>query len=157
MAQNNLKVTNTSELILVDEKDYSRISQFKWYNTTRRINRTEWVDNKTINISIANEVMNTRKILYDHINGDYLDNRKINLRVCTITQNNINRAKPIGCRVEYKGVDRKFGNSTYRARIRLNNKRVHLGYFNTAKEAALAYNNAAVVMHGEFAILNDIE
>ena len=89
----------------------------------------------------------------DHINGDPLDNRRANLRPCTKAQNNRNRHKIRG-EVSYKGV-RKVG-ERYRAEISHQNKRKSLGYHDTPEEAALAYNEAARLYHGEFAYLNDV-
>ena len=85
----------------------------------------------------------------DHINNQRDDNRLVNLRYATHTQNNMNRTCRPG---HYKGVVR-YGNR-WRAQIYMAGRRIILGMFDTALEAAAAYNNAAETNFGEFARLN---
>lgn len=88
----------------------------------------------------------------DHINGDGLDNRRENLRVCTRTQNQANRRPNRGRRT--KGVSRtRYG--TWQAYIYVAGRKQHLGTFPTEAEAAQAYNAAAVEAWGDFARLNE--
>lgn len=85
----------------------------------------------------------------DHINRIRNDNRIENLRPCTHSQN-LGNSRP---RVhKYKGVH--FCKQTKKWRANLNG---HLGRFNTIGEAALAYNKAAEVHYGEFALLNEVD
>jgi hypothetical protein len=88
----------------------------------------------------------------DHINFNGLDNRRCNLRSCLRKQNNIRcrRTNISG----YRGVEKY--RDRFRAVIRIDGKRYSLGGYATAKEAASAYNKAALEKHGEFAILNEI-
>ena len=72
-------------------------------------------------------------MVVDHINGDKLDNRKANLRVCTKSENQVNRRVAKG-RCGYLGVAKHYGK--FQARIRRNKKRIYLGRFDTAEEAA---------------------
>jgi hypothetical protein len=93
----------------------------------------------------------------DHINGDGLDNRRCNLRLATRAQQRQNLAVPANNVCAFKGV-RATGHGTYRARISVpNGKRIHLGCFKTAEEAALAYNQAARLHFGAFARLNQLQ
>lgn len=85
----------------------------------------------------------------DHINGDRLDNRRLNLRVCTRSSN----AKNTSTKVGYKGVHKNH-RGKWIAQITKNYNCHHLGTFRTAEEAAIAYNDAASILHGEFARLN---
>lgn len=99
----------------------------------------------------------------DHINGNSLDNRRVNLRVVTNQQNSCNRIKS----GKFKGVTQR--PTTYRkkgrtgpvsytkpwvAQITLNYQHINLGYFSTPEEAAHAYDKAAKKYFGEFARLN---
>jgi len=85
----------------------------------------------------------------DHINTIKADNRIINLRLATPTQNQQNKS---GCGVYPKGVtwrDRK--EKPWQAKIRVNGERLHLGSFETMEEAAKTYQEASEKYHGEFA------
>lgn len=92
--------------------------------------------------------------IVDHINRNTCDNRRKNLRVCNITESNWNRGVQRSNRVGIKGValclsrDRK---KKYRAQINVNGKRIRLGWFMTAEEAAIAYKEAERKYYGEFA------
>lgn len=92
----------------------------------------------------------------DHINGNPKDNRWINLRKATNTQNSRNSRKPKNNTSGYKGVSFIPRLNKYRATIMVNRKSVHLGCFSDPKEAAAAYNDAALDHFGEFALLNDL-
>lgn len=90
----------------------------------------------------------------DHIDGDRLNNAINNLREATNQQNAANRPALRTNRHGAKGVainKRVRKAARYRARIRVNNKLIHLGYFPTSDEAAAAYLSAAKVHFGEFA------
>lgn len=87
--------------------------------------------------------------IVDHINGNRLDNRRENLRICTQAENLRNRKVHRNNRLGVKGVYLQEGR--FRAQIRADGKKVCLGYFSTAEEAARAYAAAAQRLHGEFA------
>ena len=90
----------------------------------------------------------------DHINHNKLDNRRCNLRVATKSQNGMNRFLQTNNTTGYKGVGYMPQKDKYRARIKVNGCEKHLGLFPTAKLAALAYDRAALKLHGEFAFTN---
>lgn len=73
----------------------------------------------------------------DHINGDKLDNRAENLRVCTHAQN-VQNAAPLGGRSAYRGVTWDRGNKKWKAGVRVDGKSIHLGMFHDELEAAAA-------------------
>ena len=93
-------------------------------------------------------------MVVDHINGNGLDNRKANLRVCSVAQNNCNRRPQRNCISKYKGVTRTRRGKPWRAVITINRKTRSLGSFASEIEAANAYDEAAKKYHGEYASLN---
>lgn len=95
--------------------------------------------------------------LVDHINGDRQDNRRRNLRECDDSQSIRNRGKIHRRRTtpssQYKGVC-LYPNQGWVARLTVDGKRLCLGTFDDEKTAAVAYDKAASIHHGEFARLN---
>ncbi len=88
----------------------------------------------------------------DHINGDGLDNRMVNLRECTQQQNNGNRKRLSRHNTSgYRGVTWKADRSKWKAYISRNDRQCHLGYFDTAEDAYEAYCAAARAHFREFA------
>lgn len=98
------------------------------------------------------------RMVVDHINGDTLDNRRINLRVCTPRQNTMNmrafRQNQFGHVPAslFKGVGRD--GTGWKAQIKNANVSVYLGTFKTELAAAHAYDDAARKLYGQFAALN---
>lgn len=91
----------------------------------------------------------------DHINGNTLDNRRSNLRVCT-AQQNIHNSAGRNKTSEYKGVSWDKSRNKWKAVIGLNYKRIQIGRYETEKQAAIAYNHKAKELHKKYAVLNDV-
>jgi hypothetical protein len=124
---------------------------FRMASTRRRL----IADQDGSTISIARLIIKAPRDRHvDHINGNILDNRRDNLRLCTQLQNNRNRRawRSDATIAPFKGVKRE-GRKWY-AHITVNYKRIHLGSFSDAHQAALAYDAAARSNHGAFATLN---
>lgn len=93
--------------------------------------------------------------LIDHANRDTLDNRRVNLRRANKTLNNANAHTGHGVSL-FKGVARSRSlRNPWRATIQVNGRSLHLGQFPTEQNAALAYDAAARLHFGEFALTND--
>src|SRR6202790_3293681 len=100
------------------------------------------------------DILNNYKNIIDHKNHNTLDNRIENLRLCTSQENNRNRKKRKNVSSIYKGVLWRKDKNRWQAKIVYNGKQHHLGYFKFEKEAAIAYDNAAIKYFGDFKILN---
>lgn len=85
----------------------------------------------------------------DHKDGDSENNRFCNLRDCSMSQNKANSKTYKNNKSGYKGVFLTEGR--YRVSIQKNRKRIHIGRFDTAEEAAKAYEAVAKEIFGEFA------
>lgn len=147
--------------VIYDDADHELISSYKWrlrkgrytFYAQAHVNSEE----KMTTIQMHILIMGIGNI--DHRNGNGLDNTRVNLRHSTSSQNNANAKKRADNTSGFKGVhkDKRYANSSYMAYITKDGKRVHLGSFDTKINAAIAYNNAALKLHGEFARLNIIE
>lgn len=93
----------------------------------------------------------------DHKNGDRLDNRWCNLRAATATQNTTNSKPRSNAQHPFKGVDFSKEWGKFRARITEGKKTRLIGYYQTAEEAAEAYNQESLKVFGEFAKVIDLE
>jgi hypothetical protein len=101
--------------------------------------------------------MDASKKCVDHINGNGLDNRKSNLRLCERHENALNRVINYNNVSGYKGVSWFKPIKKWRAQIQYKKVVYYLGCFNKRIDAAKAYNAAALKYHGEFANLNKID
>lgn len=86
----------------------------------------------------------------DHVNGDGLDCRRINLRAAT-PQQNARNSKAHGGRSGHKGVSWHPQHRKWYARIGINGRLVSLGLFDDPEVAAAVYQDAARKHFGEFA------
>jgi hypothetical protein len=147
------------KIALVDAHDYQKkVKQFKWFWDKHYANRTCFCQGKRNkhNIRLHRYILSAREgEQVDHINGNTLDCRRENLRICTSAQNNMNRRKQPNVS-GYKGVHKTRGNK-WIAHITFNRKMRHIGQFSTAEEAAKAYDKKAKELFGEFAKLNFLE
>lgn len=144
------------KIALVDDEDFEYLNQWKWCvdiraNTCYALRRGLGFDGKLTTLRMHKAILPTSKGQeIDHINTNGLDNRRINLRVCSHGENQINRSYK--SKSGYRGV-RKL-KSGWQAYITKNNIFIHLGMFQTDVEAAARYNDAALIYHGNFSRLN---
>ncbi len=147
---------------MVDDEDFDFLNQWKWHKHDRQrppsyATRGFNDDGKHKFIGMHRAIMAAKKgEIVDHINGDGLDNRRENLRICNAHENMRNRRKYTKSASIFKGVTVRKERGDFRAAIKFNGRKISLGIFLTEVDAAIAYNAGAVKYHGEFASLNII-
>lgn len=141
---------------LVDDADFVFLSQWTWsaIKTPRGklyVRRNRLVDGKYKNLLLHRVLMTAPDHLQvDHINGNSLDNRKGNLRLCTAGQNSANIRK-LGAN-PYRGVHKQ--GQGWIAVSSCLGKKQRRGPFLTPEEAARAYDALVLAFYGNFAMLN---
>ena len=150
------------QVAIVDDDDFERLKGHKWFAAwcphtesfyaqrnipaSRHRQRTIIMHREIMSASDGEEV--------DHRNHDTLDNRRSNLRVCTKQQNMLNRGIQRNNTSGFKGVKRHSQCRRWVATVQLNHKRKYLGLFRSPIDAAKAYDDAVLSLHGEFAVTN---
>ena len=158
-----IKLTK-GKVAVVDDEDFDSLSKFKWY--ARKDARIERWDaarrqyngggrkEKTKTLLMHRELLGITdsKVKIDHINGNSLDNRKENLRIAKHFENSSNLQKERTNNTSgYRGVWLLKRTGKWQSKIGYKNKRINLGSnFNTAEEAARAYDKKAKELFGEF-------
>ena len=145
---------------IVDDEDFHDLSRYCWYFCSlgyaqRKGPRIK--NEKRTTIRMHRFIMKPKTGDYvDHINGNRLDNRRENLRIATNRQNAMNSKMHSNNKIGVKGVSLHRASGLFHARIRQDGIRKSLGYFKTAEEAGLAYDKAATMLFGEFALTNEM-
>lgn len=148
---------------LVDKQHADLVNQYRWYphwsGYTFYAYRTSRKSGKHRTISMHRELLGVSdsSMHVDHRNGDGLDNRMANIRVCTNAQNHYNMAGVPNTSSKYCGVTWHRQCGKWQAYIKKDGKNIYLGLFVREEDAAIAYNEAAKLYHGEFARLNEVQ
>ena len=158
-----LQLSNSPLVALVDDEDLPKVNGYRWRlhsegyalreEGRRETRRVFWLHRVVAGYSRP-----------DHRNGNKLDCRKSNLRPANGIQNGGNRQRACNKKSSaYKGVSYRPARKRFRAgwiayitHKEKTGKQVHLGFFDSEIEAALAYNRAALKLFGEFALLNKV-
>lgn len=152
---------------IVDDEDYERVAQHKWQaNIFPRADGSlnVYAQRGVRKSDGCKSVQRLHRFILDapagmdidHINGNSLDNRRSNLRVCTRSENMCNQ-RPRACGSSaFKGVSWFKRDAKWRAQIRIDGKTINLGCFTSEIDAARAYDAAATKNYGEFARTNGL-
>ena len=152
---------------LVDDADYEWLNQWKWcviFDSNKKwyAVRAEYIGKpghkKRHTINMHRLIMgNPMGLQVDHIGfTNTLDNRHSNLRIATKSENMRNRGRQANNTSGYKGVSWSKQNKKWYAWIGFNGKTHAIGHYDDIKQAATAYNQKALELHGEFARINKI-
>lgn len=151
-----LKLSDGTEVML-DAEDYNFFSRWKWQlSPSGYVARSAQVCNIRKRVYLHRLIMEcpSNKVV-DHIDKNRLNNQKLNLRVCTTTQNIVGASGSLKSEVKYKGVSYAYFNgikvlTKYRARI----NDLNLGCFDNPVDAAIAYDKKAFELYGIYAYQN---
>jgi HNH endonuclease len=155
-------------ITLVDDEDFEMVSKFKWSETEKGHRRTTYARGQVFKAgtsgmyttSMHRFVLGLERgdgLIVDHINGNGLDNRKCNLRICTLGQNAQNVSLRRNNKTGYTGVRFREERGVWVSEIRFNRKAEKLAYTRCKHLAALKYNKKAIEYFGEYAKINDVE
>lgn len=143
---------------LVDDDIYDKYGAMKWNLRKKSVSRNVMRGGKQHTEILSRIIVDAPSGYWvDHINGNILDNRRENLRLCKPIQNSWNKSTPQRNTSGYKGVSYKKKQNKYYAYITVRGDIKHLGVYSDAISAAIAYNNAAKTHYGEYAKLNYID
>ena len=144
---------------LIDEEDYPLVSKYIWHAYK---SKNTWGaathPSRNKSISLHRLIMSCPKgMCVDHINGNGLDNRRENLRICTIAENNRNRVRMQKNNISgFRGVFWEKSCKKWRSQISINNKNVHLGIFKNIEDAYNKYCEASKRYYGEFSPIGGV-
>lgn len=141
--------------IIVDDEDLSSLEMVQWRIHTLGYPCRSVMDNgRYYIVYLHRHLMGLAKgdrRMVDHINGNPLDNRRENLRVCLHKENARNVRIHKDNQTGYKGIAFNKATRTYQAKIQVDGKSKNLGYFASPDLAHEMYCLAADMLHGEFA------
>lgn len=139
--------------ILIDSDSVELVSPYTWCVTGTGYAMSRTKGSATLMHRLLARAVSGEYV--DHINGDPLDNRRTNLRVCQKQQNEFNTKIRSDNKSGYRGVCAA-RRGKFRAYIVKDGKQHCLGEFRDPTEAAKAYNQKALELFGEFARLNPV-
>jgi AP2-like factor (euAP2 lineage) len=146
----------------VDDDVFGWASRYYWYRTRNgyAVRYAYGVDGKECSAILMHRLIARAgpDEQVRHVNGVKLDNRRENLQLTDIkahSKNHMMMGKPRreGC---FKGVYRYGQQKNWQAKIKVNKRVIHLGTFPTERDAAIAYNKAALEAFGEGCFQNEV-
>lgn len=119
-----------------DLENYDLIKNYYWYFSNGYLRAKS--DGETILMHRLVMSLGHNNMHVDHINHLTFDNRKMNLRVCTCSENHMNNKIPTNNKSGYKGVYYDKANNKWAARIKINNKNIFIGRYDSIEKAVKA-------------------
>ncbi len=138
---------------IVDAKYYLKIKNYKWHLSADgyAVTTMARANNLTYRLHWVSTGKPAKGKSIDHINGNKLDNRKVNLRRCSISENSFNRGASVNNKYGYKNIYRHKTRDCWIVELCKEGKRRYCKGFKTIKDAIEARNYYAKKIQGEFA------
>jgi len=153
-------ITKSGDTIVYDDDDHELVSKYRWH--IKRVAKKRYAagrlipgrsDAKIIQMHrLIMGVLKNRRITVDHVNGNGLDNRRENLRLCSIHQNSHNAVRITSH--GFVGISYQKAHNKWRASICYKGKRIYLGEYDQPEEAAAVYDSHARKYFGPMAKVN---
>lgn len=152
-----------NRVAIVEDADFEVLNKYKWAvlitkTTCYAIRSKRLKGGGKKYYYMHREIMGVtdRRIRVDHIDHNGLNNSRNNLRVCNASQNAANSRSRLNSSSKYLGVFFDKSRNKWAVRITKDYKTINIGRFKTEEEAAHAYNQYAIQVHGAFANINKI-
>lgn len=143
-------------IAIIDDEDFDWLSSYKWHarKGSSRVGSMYYPSSYKVGV-MHRFIMNPPEgMQVDHINHNPMDNRRCNLRICTLKENLYNRRRKPHPKTKSRFLGVYPSLKKWQATIGVNYKRVYLGTFNTQEEAAREYDKHAKIHFGQYANLN---
>ena len=150
-----IPLSDGSKFAIVDQQDYEALAKHRWglggpannpYAVRTQAGRTILMHREIIEIPTG--------MVCNHINHNRLDNRRCNLRAVTYPQNGWNALPRNDGTSRYKGVCWNSTTRRWHAGICHLGRVIYIGSYKFEEDAAIAYDDMAMRLFGEFAALN---
>lgn len=149
---------NDKTSFVIDSSDFQLVSKYTWFKGKRGYPTAHY----SRKLKASSRTFTLHRLLFgfpesgdiDHIDGNKMNNRRENMRLCSHQQNMFNQKKRCTNSTGYTGVSFSKSAKKYEAYIHHNGKKKNLGLYRTAVEAAIARDKAALEYFGEYARLN---
>jgi len=147
-----IKITQ-GKYALVDDKDFEMLSRHNWHFHTTGYARTSTPKKCYMHRMILRADSSKQ---CDHINGNRLDNRRSNLRLCAERENHFNLRIRVDNQSGYRGVSFDKRRKKWLVQITVSGVHKHIGRFKDKMEAVRNYNLFAKDLYGDFSGLNEV-
>ncbi len=140
----------------IDAADVALVVGYNWFavvqdHTVYAVRRVHGVKGRGSKISMHRQIMSpSAKHQVDHIDLDGLNNRRVNMRLCSVAENARNRRRSAANTSGLKGVCWSRAARKWQAGIKIDGKQTHLGLYDTPEAAHAAYAKASAALHGAF-------